>query len=213
MQIVRFVSNLMESNMYVVREGRHALVIDPFNMEELEMNVVVDMVIATHEHYDHISGVNYWKEKTGAPFVCSSTCASRCDSPSKNLSRYFTSFAGMQEMFSVEEDLVVHDYTCEADLTFDEKMLFAWHGHNIEMIECPGHSPGSIVIVIDGLHIFVGDSLLPGFSTALRFPGGSDSDWRGIGLPLLRSFSRSATAYPGHFRAFKLSEHALMREA
>ena len=60
---------LMDSRTYMLREGTKALVIDPYEDEQL----VADLqgvsritVILTHEHYDHISGVNFLKEKLSA---------------------------------------------------------------------------------------------------------------------------------------------------
>lgn len=71
MQIKRYVSELMASNMYVIQEDRHAIVIDPYDNIFVANLLHIDKIILTHEHYDHISGVNVWREITSAPVLCS----------------------------------------------------------------------------------------------------------------------------------------------
>ena len=57
----------IDSNMYVILENKKALIIDPCVSEEakeyLKSEQVKEiLVLLTHEHYDHISGVNWLRE-------------------------------------------------------------------------------------------------------------------------------------------------------
>ena len=61
-EIKRYVSGLLSSNMYVIIEGDHAIVIDPFADTTPSEGSIIDYILLTHEHYDHISGVNVWKK-------------------------------------------------------------------------------------------------------------------------------------------------------
>ena len=61
-EIKRYVSGLLSSNMYVISEAGHAIVIDPFEDTTPSEGLTVDCILLTHEHYDHISGVNIWKK-------------------------------------------------------------------------------------------------------------------------------------------------------
>ena len=61
--------------MYVVKEGEHAIVIDPFDDTTPSKGLIIDYIILTHEHYDHISGVNVWKKTRDVPVLCSRPCA------------------------------------------------------------------------------------------------------------------------------------------
>ena len=91
-EIRRYVSGLLSSNMYVLGEGDHALIIDPFEDTAPAQGLTVDTIILTHEHYDHISGVELWKACTGAPVLCSRACAENIQSPKMNLARHFREF-------------------------------------------------------------------------------------------------------------------------
>ena len=75
MEIRRYESGLLSSNMYVVVEGHRAIVIDPFDDVSPATGLTIDYILLTHEHYDHISGVNTWKKATGALVLCSKACA------------------------------------------------------------------------------------------------------------------------------------------
>jgi len=203
MEIRRYESDLLSSNMYLIVEGGHAIVIDPFRDVSAAQDFTVDRILLTHEHYDHISGVNAWKQATGASVLCSAACAKGiCDSR-KNLSRYFDVFCELQTWIKLERipdgDL---SYACEADETFTDRHSFDWRGHAFRLFEMPGHSPGSTGILLDGKHFFSGDSLMEGYEIELRFPGGSRSMWEKIGAPRLAEISDGTYVCPGHFECF-----------
>lgn len=69
MKIITCTTPLLEQNMYIVEEGKHCIVIDPYYDEKTAVLLegkIVDLLLVTHEHYDHISGVNKFKELYGA---------------------------------------------------------------------------------------------------------------------------------------------------
>ena len=201
--IKRFVSGLLSSNMYVVVEGSHAVVIDPFEDAAPSEGLIIDYIILTHEHYDHISGVNVWKKARDAPVLCSRPCAENIQDPKKSLAYYFKEFCELQTWMKIET-VPPYDpgYSCSADIAFDEDMLFDWQGHTWHLFELPGHSMGSIGIVLDGTAFFSGDSLLENTDIALRLPGGSQKKWKEISLPRISGLPRGMHVYPGHFRDF-----------
>lgn len=57
MKIFHIISNLISSNMYVLEENNHLILIDPCIIDIRLENKTVDYIFLTHEHYDHISGV------------------------------------------------------------------------------------------------------------------------------------------------------------
>lgn len=83
MNVRRYESSLLSSNMYMIVEGKHAVIIDPFQELKPADNLIIDKIILTHEHYDHISGVNDWKHLTNAPVLCSKTCGENIQSSKK----------------------------------------------------------------------------------------------------------------------------------
>ena len=207
MQIRRYESPLLKSNMYIVTEGRHAIVLDPFQDISPAEGLVIDKIILTHEHYDHISGVNLWKEKTRASVLCSAACAENIKYPTKNLSRIFEVFCGLQTWVRLETAPKYEPgYTCTADEIFTDKFSFGWAGHQWELFEIPGHSRGSIGIMLDESCFFSGDSLLEHDETETRLPGGSTRQWTELGRPRLERLPEGIRVCPGHFKEFTYSK-------
>ena len=203
MEIRRYVSGLIASNMYLIVDNNHAVVIDPFDDTTPGKGLVIDYILLTHEHFDHISGVNIWKEKSNAQVLCSKTCADNIKDSRKNFSRYFKDFCEIQTWVTLDEFQASDpDYTCNADITFVDNMNFCWNGHKFELFEIPGHSLGSIGIIIDGLYFFSGDSLMENFEIELRMPGGSRKKWHEIGEPRMARIPNGIKVYPGHFNEF-----------
>lgn len=203
MEIRRFESDLLSSNMYLIVEGNAAIVIDPFRDITPAADLNIEKIILTHEHYDHISGVNHWKERKNAPVLCSEACAENIVNARKNLSRLFDVFCELQTWVEVKEmsnpDL---NYSCEADEVFSDKMDLSWHGHSFQLFAMPGHSPGSIGILLDNQHFFSGDSLMENQKIELRLPGGSRKQWKLIGVPRLKALPDGINVYPGHFSEY-----------
>lgn len=200
MEIKRYQSSLVSSNMYLITEGKHAIVIDPFEHTEVAEGFEVDKILLTHEHYDHISGVNLWKSVTGAPVLCSKKCAENIQSSRKNFAYYFKDFCELQTWVELEK-VPEHDreYFCIADDCFYDTTSFDWMGHQIELFEIPGHSLGSIMILLDEKNVFTGDSLMENVEIELRMPGGSKRKWQEIGKPRVEQLPNGIHVFPGHF--------------
>lgn len=193
--------------MYIVSEEEHLIIIDPCETEYDLSDKHVDYIMLTHEHYDHISGVNYWKNRTGANVICSSICADNIQSAKKNMSHYFQAFCQMQTWAPWSDDIIVEDYSCTADIIYDREYDIQWIGHSIHCNLLPGHSEGGTCIIIDNSYMFSGDSIIWGYEPTLRFPGGSRKQWVHDSLPKLRSLDENITVYPGHFETFKLKDY------
>lgn len=204
MIVERIDSGLLNSSMYVVSENGHAIVIDPCLEIDAAEKFIIDYLFITHEHYDHIFGVNAWKERAGAPLVCSKVCGERIKDSKKNQARHFDSFCEIQS-FSTQWDPSFFNlrFTCEADIIFEREECIEWQGHKIRLIEIPGHSPGSTGIWIDDA-FFSGDSLLEGKEIELRFPGGSKKQWEEKGKKIIDAIPDGTMIYPGHFNRFVL---------
>ena len=207
MKILRYETDLLSSNMYLIAEMGHAIVIDPCKNTSPAENWKIEHILITHEHYDHISGVNVWRKMTGAPVLCSKICSERINDPRKNMAHLFEAFCQLQTWIELEKIPEADtEYTCMADQTFDDQMQFSWRGHDFHLFEMPGHSPGSIGILMDQQFFFSGDSLIEGRDIELRFPGGSRRQWESIGKPRLLALPESVMVYPGHFKEFKLNK-------
>lgn len=67
MEIKRFESDMMASNMYLLSENGHAVVIDPCRDTSPGSGLKTDALILTHEHYVISPESMHGKTHTGAP--------------------------------------------------------------------------------------------------------------------------------------------------
>ena len=205
MRIQRIESDLLCSNMYVIEDNGHAIIIDPCNKIEYGRGLIVDMVLLTHEHYDHISGVNEWKKNYNPDVVSSYQCSKRITSAKQNLSRYFHDFCEIQSWIKdVDLPQIDENYSCKSDVCFMDSIEFEWEGHQIRMFVLPGHSKGSSGILIDEYYFFSGDSVMKDFDIELKFPGGSMLDWENISKKRIQDLPNKIHVYPGHFEDYEL---------
>lgn len=187
--------------MYVISEGRHAVVIDPSRNTAPAKEWTVDWILLTHEHYDHISGVNAWREAAGSQVACSAACAQNIGDSRRNCARYFEAFMEMQSWIKNPGPAEIdRTYTCRGDLALDHDQELFWQGHRIRCVALPGHSPGSMGYLVDEKHFFSGDSVIPGSPPELRFPGGNKIAWRETAKPRLLELPWGITVWPGHFQ-------------
>ena len=192
----------IDSRMYIIVSNKEALIIDPCISEEaffyLKNNYVEKVnIILTHEHYDHISGVNHLRKLFKTEVICSKKCSKNIKDPNLNLSRYF------EILFINREDNIKNkiesiEYSCEADKTFDESFNFFWKNNKIKLFETPGNSEGIICVILNNNIIFTGDTLVNGNKIITRLPGGSKKDYKDKTLPFLRSISDETWICPGH---------------
>lgn len=200
-------SDLLASNMYLLEEAGYVIVIDPCgDLSAYDPALVYDWIFLTHEHYDHISGADVWREHTGARVICSLPCGENLKDSKKNISRYFESYCELQTWMPYEARRTYEPFITCADVAFDGQMELQWHGRHLSLFETPGHSEGSACLLVDGVHLFAGDCLIPGHEPALRFPGGNRKLWKERTLPLLRELPPETMLYPGHLEPCVLAE-------
>lgn len=200
----------IHSSMYVILDDKEALIIDPNCRKDaldlLKQNYVTGVtVLLTHEHFDHISGVNYLRKYFPTHVICSAIAAGRITDPGKNLAKYWevTMMDQPKEKWDEWEQEKNENYSCTADETFDGEKSWDWHGHHIHAVPAPGHSPGSVIYFIDGL-LFSGDSLVNGAGVICRLPGGSWRIYAEKTRPLLESLPDGIQVFPGHERPAQL---------
>ncbi len=181
--------------MYVILCGSQALVVDPFVCHEaleilMKARIAELLVVLTHEHYDHISGVNWIKQNLFCQVLCTENCARLIKDSRKNLSHYIES----------------SPFCCEADVTFSGQVEIPFARRTLNLIETPGHSKGSLCLTVDQLCVFTGDSLVNGKNVVTKLPGGSRSDYENITLPFLQSLPTDIQVFPGHGEPGKLGD-------
>lgn len=203
--VYRFELPLIHSNMYVVLCGGDALVVDPCLSGEAvallqSSGVTRCTILLTHEHYDHISGVNQLREHFSCTVICTEICAQRMANPRRSHAAVFPAMFFSQGPEVVRQAAALFDtqYTCTADETYTGTLNLQWHGIPLHLVELSGHSPGSAAIEAAGTHVFTGDNLIPGTETLIRLPGGDKTVYLDQVVPYLRRLPSSTVLLPGH---------------
>ena len=202
MNIVRFVSGFLDTYSYLLKEDGHLLIIDPSDHSavlEKCRNAASVMVLLTHEHFDHISGLNRIRDlcASSCRVIAGATCSERIQDEKGNLSSYADVLA---ELGGKQIPEHWSPFACKAtDITFENQYAFHWMGHALEMFSAPGHSAGSCCIMLDDM-LFVGDTVLEN-NLMVKFPGSSKKLYREVTVPLLEKWllgNRVSCVYPGH---------------
>ena len=106
-------------------------------------------------------------------------------------------YARQDEHVSIEKN-----YCCTAEFTFDDQMQFYWQDNFFELFALPGHSDGSIGIMVNRCNFFSGDSLFEEHEVELGFPGGDREKWKTISSGRLAGLPEGIIVYPGHYNEF-----------
>jgi glyoxylase-like metal-dependent hydrolase (beta-lactamase superfamily II) len=181
------------------------IVIDPGGWENkavketaLGLAEDVNIVLLTHEHFDHVGGLFQLLDHWAFQVVCSRECAAGIADPMRNFSRY----------------LVNCDVACAVNPVCWEEMNdgLSWNNIEIRYISTPGHSPGSVCISIDNL-LFSGDTLMWGRKRAIVLPGGNKRELEQSLNLLFRTFPPDTQVYPGHGKPFLLGQAMALETA
>lgn len=209
---------LLDSNMYVIEENKHLIVIDPYwdnRVASLFKNLSsrIDFVYLTHEHYDHISGMQVFQRQYGSRVFCSDECAVGISDTRKNHTRYFEAFCALQNKESQrDKSLFVQPTQYHADDVFNGQFEMEWQGHKLLFFKTPGHSEGSSCLLVEYKFLFCGDSLARDTEVITRFPGGDAQVFHCITLPLFLKLPGSICVLPGHYDSFRLEQSVQFKQ-
>lgn len=216
LKIHRYIMPAIESNMYLMIADESALIIDPnVNSDALALMVKRQvrnvLVLLTHEHYDHISGVNWLRENLPACAIevfATEAAAEALHNPSQNLAKFWEVLLMDKPPEKIKAGISVADetYSCHADRTFSESVQLAWEGHSIRMQSAPGHSKGGALIFLDDNILFSGDNLVNGAGVICRLPGGNWKTYCEKTRPAIDKLPDDICVMPGHGDSAKLFE-------
>ena len=186
------------ANCYLVTdEGTgESLLIDPGSYGERQKEYIKSQgveslryILLTHGHFDHMLGVERFRNAFGGQVVVHEEDADKLSSAQGSL---YSRFEREIPFASAEADLKVRD---------GDRLPFG--GGEIEVIHTPGHSKGSVCYKLGDV-IFSGDTLFRCSVGRTDFP---DSDGREMlsSLKKLSAIEGECKIYPGHEGATTLS--------
>ncbi len=209
MEIRQYITNIFNVNSYFIEENGRFVVIDPVLTDETRKELErhpVDFAILTHEHYDHIRSVNEINDKRLFPVYCGQAASETLKNPRRNLSHYAEFLHECIPFIDKNVKVRIADYSCECNNFLHDGQTISWQGHELLIKETPGHSKGSICILLDGRYLFSGDTIFKSYETAVRMPGGSSKEFKDITVKWLETLSPDIVVYPGHLELFLLKE-------
>ncbi|WKZ21715.1 MAG: MBL fold metallo-hydrolase [Candidatus Brocadiaceae baterium WH-1] len=176
-------------NCYIIgsKKDNTAVVIDAGGHPEEIMNIlkkhnlVLQFLLNTHAHFDHVGGVRYLQDQTKAKFLLH-----QCDIPLLNHLNDQTNAFGMPSVPVPKVEKVLLD---NEELSVGNEIL--------RVIHTPGHSPGSVCFLM-GDALFSGDTLFAGSIGRTDFQGGSYAKIIDSIKTRLFTLGDHVIVYPGH---------------
>lgn len=189
MKIIQLEVGSLGTNCYIAycENTKKAVIIDPGGDAAKILAAVsregllVEAIINTHGHADHVLANVKVQEATGAPIWIHSAEADMLGSGSRNLSAFLggaTSCGKADRLLTDGEVLPIGDFS-------------------LTVLHTPGHTPGGISLLFDKT-VFVGDTLFAESIGRTDFPGGSYSQLINSIKTKLMTLDDEVKAYPGH---------------
>ncbi len=131
----------------------------------------IQLIILTHGHWDHIASVKEIKEITGAKIVMHHREKEWLEKPLKPSPPGATVWGHILSTLLRPLHRFVHFPKAQVDIVVpDDGLSLVEYGIQGEVIHTPGHSPGSISVLLESGDVFVGDLAMNRFPLRLR-PG------------------------------------------
>lgn len=150
MNIKRIVVGVYAVNCYIVyNDNKNGFIVDPGgDSDDIikfvdKENIKLEFILLTHGHADHIGAVKIIKEKYDLPIYTSINEKDLLEDPILNLSKSIPPFKDIELI---------------ADRWLYDEEIIDFYGEKLYIMETPGHTIGSICILMDGV-IFSGDTL------------------------------------------------------
>lgn len=182
MKLETIVLGVNQTNCYLLWNGNHVLIIDPAARaerirEHLASDSIVDAILLTHGHFDHIGAVDELAHEYSCPVYIHEKDVHFLKDSNRN--------------YSFSKNIVVHTPT--KNLTEGKHQIGSFV---MEVFETPGHSDGSVVIQIEN-YLFTGDTLFKSDVGRTDLYSGSDSKLE-HSLQFLKQLDSQLLVLPGH---------------
>ncbi|WP_026651303.1 MBL fold metallo-hydrolase [Butyrivibrio proteoclasticus] len=181
---------------YVFDENRvdedgkvHVIFFDPADRGKLiydkltEKNFVIDIILLTHGHFDHIAGAEELKKLSGAKLYCHEKEMAMLSDPYLNLGDYFGCRVGK----------------VKADGYYRDGDIIEAAGLSCKLIATPGHTSGGCCYYFEDDGILIsGDTLFEESVGRTDFPTSSTSELMRSIKERLFVLPDDTIVYPGH---------------
>jgi len=200
-----------KTNAYLIKSEKGYILVDagmPGESDKIEKVLVENnislkdilLIIITHVYYDHVGSLAALKEKTGAAVLVH-------EKEKEFLEKGKTDFPEgtvfISKLISKLSNLISESKfkAVNPDITIKDNYDLKQYGVNGEIIHTPGHTRGSISVIINGEDIICGDTLFNFMPHSVYPPFANDKkqlikSWKKIEKYNCKRF------YPGHGSIF-----------
>lgn len=180
---IKTIKNIpIDSNCFVVSDistSLSCLVIDPGTADCRELidyiedcGLKPEYAILTHEHFDHIGGVELLRKKYNVQLIASKLSSEAIVDRKKNMSFFYDGQGFI---------------TGAADITIEKlEYRLVWNGYVVCFLSTPGHTRASICFCINE-YLFTGDTIIKDLKTITKLPTGCVTDLV-VSMQLIREF-------------------------
>lgn len=191
MLIKKYVNSIFTSNSYLLykEEVKGVWVIDPGDSIPIiewlnQNNKILNGILVTHAHFDHIYGINDLLEKFPDTKIYASLYAKEGMMSEKlNGSRY-------HEMPYIVD-------TPNVNIVKEGDSIQLWEDICLHVVETPGHNRDCISFYI-GENLFTGDSLIPGIKVVAKSKYSDKVQAENSIKMILKEFNDNTMIWPGH---------------
>lgn len=200
MKVISLPVGQMQANCYLIygELPGDTLIIDPGDDADYIERIISDhklnpiKIIATHGHFDHILAVTELKLAYNIPFLINQ----KDEFMVENMKKSAKHFLGID----VDPPPEIDEYLKDGDKLTDGNI-------ELEVVETPGHTPGSICLYLPREKlILTGDTLFAGGGVGRADFSYSSSQDLGNSLKKIFKLPAKTTIYPGHGRESTLGE-------
>jgi glyoxylase-like metal-dependent hydrolase (beta-lactamase superfamily II) len=202
---------------YLIEENGHSVLIDAPSSELVgivrDKRLVLDYIFLTHEHCDHLWGLNDLRENFKPKVIATKETSIAIGNPRTNRANVHHIYITMRFDAEVSRNCTPDpNLKCaRAEIEYEGEHCLAWNGHKLKFYATPGHSKGSGMLLIDDEILFAGDTMLKGQKVFTMFEGGNIDDYKNITLPILKTIPAECDVFPGHGDRFYLKYYDLER--
>jgi len=194
LRIHSIVNQIFSSNTFIVEtNSKGIIIIDPGSSSILLTDILKQInkdpitVILSHEHYDHIAGIEALSVFFTFDLICSKACEKGIRDSRQNYSYYMDEI----KPYTVSHKAIVVDKDTRMEVV----------GLDCLFLLTPGHSPGGMCMKI-GNAVFTGDTLLNNTRTPLNLFHSNKADYTKSLQKLKTALQLGNIMYPGHGQSF-----------
>lgn len=158
------------SNVFLISNGRASILVDcgpKFMWSKLKNRLNsfgvsrIDYLILTHAHFDHADNARRVKEQYGARVILHNSEADRlrgCKMVIPNGSGLLARM--IAGLFGPFFPAYLACESCDPDILIADRFELHDFGYNAYVLHTPGHSPGSLSVIVDNEVALVGDTMI-----------------------------------------------------